>query len=83
MYTIIGLSILGVFYIIVNILSFTGSAGEVYIFTLSTINGTVGIVTFGTGIYLNNWFVFLGLILVLLAFKQYQAYVKSYTYYRR
>jgi len=83
MYTIIGLVTLGVFYIVLNIIVFTGSAGEVYIYTLSTINATVGIVAFGIGLYLNNWFVILGLMLILLAFVQYQAYVKYYRYYRR
>jgi len=83
MYTIIGLIVLGIVYIVLNIIVFTGSASEVYIFTLLTFNGTIGLVTFVIGTSLNDEFVILGLILMLLAFAQYQAYVKSYTYYRR
>ena len=80
MYTIIGLIILGVFYVIVNILSFTGSASEGHILTLLTLNGSIGGGFFGAGILLNNWGVALGLMLIILAVKQYHAFVKYYPY---
>jgi len=80
MYTITGLIVLGVFYIILNILTFTESASEVHLVIFILLHGFFGIGFFISGIIMDNWGVLVGLALMGVCFMQYKTLEKYYPY---
>jgi len=80
MYTIIGLIIFGVAYVIMNVATLTGFGSDEYIITFLTVNCVTGLAFLGGGIIQNSWIIFIGLMLLVLAFKQYKALIKYHPY---
>jgi len=80
MYTIIGLIVFVLCYIIMNVAVLKGFGGELQIVIILMLNVSSGIVLFVQGTFMNDWILLVGLALLVLAFKQYQILKKYYPY---